>query len=115
MISILTLSRPVESPPSRTRWTSRLKAAGLSCAGILEIPFLESNDHPVLTRRQTEVLRGMALGLRTRDIARKLRIGVKTVETHRQQLMARLKIRSVPGLVRYALRTGVIPASWLLD
>lgn len=113
MIRILMLSRPVEVPPSRARWKSRFKAAGLSCEAFLEIP--ESNGPPALTPRQIDVLRGMALGLKTREIARKLRVGVKTAETHRQQLMARLKIRTIPGLVRYALRSGVIPATWLLE
>jgi DNA-binding NarL/FixJ family response regulator len=111
MNRVLILSRPT----ARAGWAARCKAAGLSCEKLIEIPCLESNAHPVLTPRQTEVLRGMALGLRTKEIARRLRIGVKTVETHRQQLMARLKIRHVPGLVRYALKTGVLPPSWLLE
>ena len=61
-----------------------------------------------LTPRQQEVLRMVAEGLSTREIARELNISVKTVETHRAQLMDRLNIHDVPGLVRYALKIGLI-------
>lgn len=61
-----------------------------------------------LTPRQTEVLRLVALGLSSKEIARDLDLSLKTVETHRAQLMERLDIRDVAGLVRYALRVGLI-------
>lgn len=61
-----------------------------------------------LTPRQREVLQLIAEGHTTGRIARKLRISVKTVETHRAQIMQRLDIHHVPGLVRYALRRGII-------
>lgn len=61
-----------------------------------------------LTARQREVLQLMAEGTSTRQIAETLRISVKTVETHRAQLMERLDIHDVAGLVRYALKTGLI-------
>ncbi|HZQ73004.1 MAG TPA: response regulator transcription factor [Burkholderiales bacterium] len=63
----------------------------------------------VLTARQREVLRLMAAGKSTKEIAYALGLSVKTVETHRAQLMERLGIRDVAGLVRYALRTGLVP------
>ena len=69
---------------------------------------------PLLTPRQKEVLREMADGNGMKRIARKLGISPKTVETHRQAVMKRLGIRHIPGLVRYALQTGVVPASWLM-
>ncbi len=58
-----------------------------------------------LTPRQREILRLIADGWSTKQIAQILRISGKTVETHRAQLMDRLGIFDVPGLVRYALRT----------
>jgi DNA-binding NarL/FixJ family response regulator len=58
-----------------------------------------------LTPRQREILQMIAEGWSTKQIARILRISVKTVETHRAQLMERLGIFDVPGLVRYALKT----------
>lgn len=61
-----------------------------------------------LTPRHREVLQLVAEGLATKAIARKLGITVKTVETHRAHLMERLGIRDVPGLVRYAVRVGLV-------
>lgn len=63
----------------------------------------------VLTARQREVLRLVAGGKSTKEIAFALNLSVKTVETHRAQIMERLGIRDVAGLVRYALRTGLVP------
>ena len=62
----------------------------------------------VLTARQREVLALVAAGRSTKEIAYDLKLSVKTVETHRAQIMERLGIRDVAGLVRYALRTGLI-------
>lgn len=63
-----------------------------------------------LTLRQREILQLIAEGQTTQEIARLLNIGVKTVETHRMQLMDRLDIHDVAGLVRYAIRVGLISA-----
>ena len=63
-----------------------------------------------LTARQREILQLIAEGKNTKEIADTLEISVKTVEAHRLQLMARLNIHDVPGLVRYAVRSGLISA-----
>jgi DNA-binding NarL/FixJ family response regulator len=63
-----------------------------------------------LTPRQREVLRLIAQGLPSKSIARRFGISVKTVDAHRGQLMERLGIRDVAGLVRYAIRTGLVEA-----
>src|SRR2546423_1515364 len=63
----------------------------------------------VLTARQREVLKLVAAGKSTKEIAFLLNLSVKTVETHRAQIMERLGIRDLAGLVRYALRTGLVP------
>jgi DNA-binding NarL/FixJ family response regulator len=63
-------------------------------------------DH--LTPRQREILQLIAEGQSTKEIAQTLGLSVKTVETHRTQLMERLDIHDVAGLVRYAVRTGLI-------
>jgi DNA-binding NarL/FixJ family response regulator len=63
-----------------------------------------------LTPRQREVLQLIAEGKSAKEIAFVLNVSVKTVETHRAQLMERLDIYDVAGLVRYAMRTGVIQA-----
>jgi DNA-binding NarL/FixJ family response regulator len=69
----------------------------------------ESPEGP-LTDRQREVLQLIAEGRNTKDIAVKLNVSVKTVETHRKQLMDRLDIHDVAGLVRYAIRVGIVAA-----
>jgi DNA-binding NarL/FixJ family response regulator len=61
-----------------------------------------------LTPRQREILQLLAEGRSTRDIAALLSVSVKTVETHRARLMERLDIRDIPGLVRIAIREGLI-------
>jgi DNA-binding NarL/FixJ family response regulator len=61
-----------------------------------------------LTSRQVEVLRLVAEGHRTRDIATRLKLSVKTVESHRGEVMKRLEIHDVVNLVRYALRVGLV-------
>jgi len=64
-----------------------------------------------LTTRQRQVLRLIAEGRSTREIATRLTLSVKTIETHRGHLMSRLKLKSVAGLVRYAVTLGLVPAS----
>jgi DNA-binding NarL/FixJ family response regulator len=61
-----------------------------------------------LTPRQREILRSIAEGRNTKEIASDLDISVKTVESHRLQLMERLNIHDIPGLVRYAIRNGLV-------
>ena len=61
-----------------------------------------------LTPRQREVLQLIAEGHTSREIAQVLGISVKTVETHRAALMDRLDIHDVAGLVRYAIRVGLV-------
>ncbi|WP_407295362.1 response regulator [Stutzerimonas zhaodongensis] len=62
----------------------------------------------VLTPRQTEILRLIARGCSTREIAEGLGLSVKTIETHRSQIMDRLNVHDVPSLVLYAVRTGLV-------
>lgn len=61
-----------------------------------------------LSARQREILQLIAEGGSSKAIARRLGLSVKTVETHRAQLMERLQIRDIAGLVRFAIRTGLI-------
>lgn len=61
-----------------------------------------------LSGRQREILQLIAEGCTTKDIAQRLNLSVKTVETHRAQLMERLEIHDVPGLVRLAIRVGLV-------
>jgi DNA-binding NarL/FixJ family response regulator len=63
-----------------------------------------------LTPRQREILRLIAKGMGTKEIAYQLDLSVKTIETHRAMVMDRLGIRDVAGLTRYAIRAGLISA-----
>jgi len=65
-----------------------------------------------LTERQVQVLRLVAEGHRTRDIASRLGLSVKTVESHRGEIMKRLEVHDVVSLVRYAIRVGLISSSY---
>lgn len=62
-----------------------------------------------LTPRQLEVLRLVTAGHTTREIARRLKLSAKTVESHRGEVMKRLGIHDVVALVRYAIRVGLVP------
>ena len=62
---------------------------------------------PRLTPRQREVLKLLADGYRTKEIAFQLGVSIKTVESYRTQIMQRLGVTDIPGLVRYAIREGL--------
>lgn len=63
---------------------------------------------PLLTPRQQEILKLIAKGYSTKEVAAHLNISVKTAQTHRTELMTRLDIHDVAGLVRYAIRNGLV-------
>jgi DNA-binding NarL/FixJ family response regulator len=62
-----------------------------------------------LTGRQREVLQLIAEGQNTKGIAEVLKVSPKTIEYHRMKLMDHLNVHDIPGLVRFALRVGLIP------
>jgi two-component system nitrate/nitrite response regulator NarL len=61
-----------------------------------------------LTDREREVLTGIGEGLRDKDIARRLNMGIRTVETHRMRLTRKLNIFSIAGLTRFAVANGLV-------
>lgn len=64
-----------------------------------------------LTNRQIQVLKLVTEGHRTREVAKRLGLSIKTVESHRCEIMKRLRIHDVVSLVRYAIRVGLVPAT----
>jgi DNA-binding NarL/FixJ family response regulator len=68
----------------------------------------QPSSEPKLSPRQREILLLIAEGHSTKEIGHRLRISIKTVETHRLQLMLKLSINDIAGLVRYAVRVGII-------
>lgn len=75
---------------------------------VIQQAVTRSRKDQELTERQLEILRLIARGTSTRAIAQGLDLSVKTVEAHRSQIMKRLQIHDVPGLVLYAVREGII-------
>jgi DNA-binding NarL/FixJ family response regulator len=65
-------------------------------------------DNKTLSDRERDVLRLLATGLRTKEIAEQLDISTKTVETYRSRIMVKLGIDNLPGLVKFAIRAGLI-------
>jgi DNA-binding CsgD family transcriptional regulator len=91
-------TRPILVLPSRGPWWRSYLHRSTGEQGPIED----------LTARQREVLQLIAEGKNTKEVAGMLEIGVKTVEAHRLQLMARLDIHDVPGLIRYAVRSRIV-------
>ncbi len=61
-----------------------------------------------ITKREREVLKLIAKGFKNREIAEKLGISTKTVETHRANIMNKLALRNVAQLIHYAIREKII-------
>jgi DNA-binding NarL/FixJ family response regulator len=62
----------------------------------------------LLTKREREVLRLIAEGLSSKQIAEELSVSLKTIDSHRSNLMEKLDIHKVSGLVRFAIRAGIV-------
>ena len=77
---------------------------------LLDLPNLEEAEMRLLqlTPRQREVLVLVGEGYSTKDIARILKLSIKTVEAHRTQVMNKLNIHSIASLVRFAIKKGIV-------
>jgi DNA-binding NarL/FixJ family response regulator len=73
-----------------------------------QVLMARSAAKPLVSAREMEVLRFIADGLRVKEIAVRLEVGVKTVETYRRRLMKKLACDGTVDLVRYAMRNGII-------
>jgi DNA-binding NarL/FixJ family response regulator len=69
----------------------------------------EGSSPGQLSNREREVLVAIAEGLSNKEIASRLNVGVRTVETHRERIMRKLNIHSVAGLTKYAVAKGLVP------
>jgi DNA-binding NarL/FixJ family response regulator len=86
------------------------KVAGLIVKDYLKhSPETTLSDNSCLTNREREILQLIAEGESTKGIAFKIGVSIKTVETHRQQIMKKLNLHSVAELTRYAIREGLTP------
>lgn len=95
--------------------TLRAAAAGTACADKPDeaLGRCADMDRELLTQREREVLLLLARGRRTKEVASDLGISVKTVETYRSRLMHKLGIDNLAGLVRFAIRAGLVTAEWV--
>ena len=75
------------------------EAAGISPKNLADVPRL--------TKRELQVLQLIADGRSTKEIAATLEVSVKTIETHRKQIMDKLSIRTIAGLTKYCIREGL--------
>lgn len=86
------------------------KVAGLIVKDYLKhSPVTTPSADSCLTNREREILQLIAEGESTKEIAFKLGVSIKTVETHRQQIMKKLNLNGVADLTRYAIREGLTP------
>lgn len=67
-----------------------------------------TNDTPMLTKKEGEVLRLITLEYSNQEIADQLACGIRTVDTHKRNLIKKLEVKNVVGLVKYALKMGVV-------
>jgi len=74
-----------------------------TCPPLEEIPTSKG-----LSKKEREVLQLVAEGLKTRDIAQRLNLSIKTVESHRRNMMKKLSIFTIAGLTRFAIQEGII-------
>jgi DNA-binding NarL/FixJ family response regulator len=79
-------------------------------AALIPLGRCPQMDRDLLTGRELEVLRLLARGRRTKEVATELGISSKTVETYRARVMHKLNIDNLPGLVRFAIRAGLVTA-----
>lgn len=68
----------------------------------------EENPEELLTNREAEVLKLYAEGLSTRQISEKLFVSVKTIGTHKQHILKKLKLHSVADMIRFGIRKGIV-------
>ena len=76
----------------------------------ISVEFAKGNKPtgPVLTNKETEVLKLIALEYSNQEIADKLDCGIRTVDTHKRNLIKKLEVKNVVGLVKYAIKMGVV-------
>lgn len=101
------LARAIRAVADHLVYLSPAIAAGVIETSVGAAGGAQAGPSAELSHRQREVLQLIAEGLPTKQIAARLHISVKTVETHRVQIMKRLNIQSVAELTKYAIREGL--------
>jgi DNA-binding NarL/FixJ family response regulator len=101
------LCRAIHTVAGKQVYLSPAVAGGVVEASLGLTPANGASGAAALTSRQREVLQLLAEGMNTKRIAARLHLSVKTVETHRAQIMKKLDCQSVAELTKYAIREGL--------
>lgn len=73
-----------------------------------EFAQVKQGQGPMLTKKESEVLKLIAQEFSNQEIAERLGCGIRTVDTHKRNLIRKLEVKNVVGLVKYALKMGVV-------
>ena len=101
------LCRAIHTVAGKQVYLSPAVAGGVVAASLGLTPANGAPGAAALTPRQREVLQLLAEGMNTKRMAARLHVSVKTVETHRAQIMQKLDCQSVAELTKYAIREGL--------
>lgn len=104
------LARAIRTVATGKPYLSQTVAGFVVEEFMRQVSTTTSKSLEILTSRETEVLRLLAEGKRAKEIALELKIGVKTAEAHRQNLMNKLEMHSIAELTRFAIREGLTTA-----
>ena len=80
----------------------------IGCLGEIKPLKKQSKELEELTEREIEILRQIAEGLSNKEIGEKLFISHRTVDTHRTNLMRKLNVHNIAGLIKFALKNGIL-------
>ncbi len=101
------LTRAIEAVAAGGKYVSPLVADAVIASAVGDAPPPSAAGIKELSGREREVLQLLAEGATSKQIATKLGVALSTVETHRKQIMAKLSLRSVAELTKYAIRQGL--------
>lgn len=101
------LIRAIRAVAHDEKYVSPTVASAVLDAFVVGPKATQRDPRSELSPREREVLQLLAEGMTSKEIANKLDLAVSTIETHRKQIMAKLELRSVAELTKFAIRTGI--------
>ena len=101
------LIRAIRAVAQDEKYVSPTVASAVLDAFVVGPKATQRDPRSELSPREREVLQLLAEGMTSKEIAAKLDLAVSTIETHRKQIMAKLELRSVAELTKFAIRTGI--------
>ena len=101
------LIRAIRAVSHDEKYVSPAVASAVLDAFVVGPKATQRDPRSELSPREREVLQLLAEGMTSKEIAGKLDLAVSTIETHRKQIMAKLELRSVAELTKFAIRTGI--------